>query len=199
MYMEDKYFYDKKDKKVIALNGVTYDLYRIVANQNFTTALGDVKKGDKGGYISNGTLSQEGNCWVDGGSLIGPDCFVSGDACICKSILAHDVFVGNTAVVSNSRLNPETKVTAFGGSSINSSVIYGGANLSGEAKLFSCRIMGNVSMTDDAVLTHCNVVKGSDISFVGKQQAINFEIRGTGWYGISDSIQKTKLEKSLTL
>lgn len=196
--MEDKYIYDEKDRQVIALNGTPHVLYRIIANRDIQTILGEIKKGTKGGYISKGALSQEGNSWVEQ-SLVGPDCFVGGNACVYKSILSHDVSVGNNATIISSKLNPKTKITVYGSASVNATKIYGGANLSGEAKLFSSKIMGYVSMTDDTVLTHCSVVEGSDISFVEKQQATNFKICGKGWYGISDSITKTKIEKSLTL
>jgi hypothetical protein len=58
-----KYMLDKTDK--IRKNGKT--LYRIVALRDF----GDVKAGDKGGYIrKESNLSQEGDCWVYDGAYV---------------------------------------------------------------------------------------------------------------------------------
>lgn len=55
-------------------------LYRIEAIQNF----GDVKTGDKGGYIeSEANLSHEGDCWVYGDAQVYGDTRISDNAWVC--------------------------------------------------------------------------------------------------------------------
>ena len=52
-------------EETINVNGIT--LYRIEALKDF----GDVKEGDKGGFIeSEENLSHDGNCWVYGNAKV---------------------------------------------------------------------------------------------------------------------------------
>ena len=70
--MEEKY---KLTDEAINVNGRT--LYRIEALKDF----GDVKKGDKGGYVENEeNLSQSGGCWVYRDAAVYGSAKVYGDA-----------------------------------------------------------------------------------------------------------------------
>ena len=196
--MEDiKFVYDENDYVNGVFAGEKFRAYRIIANRDIYTQFGLVKKGSKGGYIVKGTLSQEGDCWVSQGSSIGPDCFVSGAAYVNKSTLGHDVFVGNSAVISCSKIFPKTKVTAMGASTIKGSKIFGGAYLSGDASLEYCCIRGEVSMTDDSYMRGCEVEKGSHLSFVNHICESNKTISGQGLYSVNPSIKTTEKTKGL--
>ena len=69
----EKFKLDKKDFKTIN----NTKLFRIIALKDF----GNVKKGDKGGYIEKvENLSLEGNCWVSGDARVSGTARISGDA-----------------------------------------------------------------------------------------------------------------------
>ena len=73
--MEKKY---KLTNETINVDGRT--LYRIEALRDF----GDVKKGDKGGFIEKeDNLSQSNNCWVYGDAKVYDDAEVYGSAEVC--------------------------------------------------------------------------------------------------------------------
>lgn len=75
MDMEKKYDFTDEMK---VFGGIT--LRRIVALRDF----GDVKAGDKGGWIEKEeNLSQDGNAWVCGNARICGDAQVCGDARVC--------------------------------------------------------------------------------------------------------------------
>ena len=68
-----KYILTEETKEV---NGII--LHRIEAVKDF----GDVKTGDKGGWIEKENLSQEGNAWVYGEACVTGSARVSGSACV---------------------------------------------------------------------------------------------------------------------
>ena len=69
--MKKKY---KLTEETTNVDGIT--LYRIEALIDF----GDVKEGDKGGFVEgNKNLSHEGNCWVYGNAI------VCGNAKVCNN------------------------------------------------------------------------------------------------------------------
>ena len=72
-------------------------LYRIEALRDF----GDVKGGDRGGWIeSEDNLSHEGSCWVFGNAGVCDRAWVSGDAKVYDNARVHDnaMVSGNAGV-----------------------------------------------------------------------------------------------------
>lgn len=64
MTLEKKYYLDLSDSIKV---GSEITLYRVVALRDF----GDIKAGDKGGYIqSESNLSHAGDCWVYGDAIV---------------------------------------------------------------------------------------------------------------------------------
>ena len=96
-------------------------LYRIEALKDF----GDVKKGDKGGYVENeDNLSQYDNCWIYGVAK------VYDDAKVCDNAIVRD--------------NAEIS----GGAGV-----FGNAEVSDNAKVYECAwIYDKVHVCDDAVV-----------------------------------------------
>ena len=72
-------------------------LYRIEALKDF----GDVKMGDKGGFIENeNNLSQYGDCWVYGDAIICDNALVYGNA----KIYDNAIVCGNVKVFGNAKV-----------------------------------------------------------------------------------------------
>ena len=96
--MEKKY---KLTEKSINVDGRT--LYRIEALRDF----GDVKKGNKGGFIENeSNLSQSGDCWVYGNAWVFGNANVHGDA----KVYGHAEVYGHARVFDNAQVFGNAKV-----------------------------------------------------------------------------------------
>ena len=96
--MEKKY---KLTDETINLCGKK--LCRIKALKDF----GDVKKGDKGGFIEDEhNLSHDGNSWVDGNAWVYGNARVYGDSCVCGNAMVYgDACVyGNACVCGNIKI-----------------------------------------------------------------------------------------------
>lgn len=91
-----------KKYKLLTDDTITIDgrmLYRIEALKDF----GNVKKGQKGGYVeSEDNLSHEGNCWVYGGAKVYnnakvyDNAKVDGEACMHGKVVLRDCEVVST-------------------------------------------------------------------------------------------------------
>lgn len=114
-------------------------LYRIEALKDF----GDVKKGDKGGYVENeNNLSQEGNCWIyDNAKVYGNarfygDAKVFGDAKVCDhaKVYGNAHVFDNTLVCGNAQVFGYARV--FGRAFVcDNAKVYGDAIVFGEAQV----------------------------------------------------------------
>ena len=90
--MEKKY---KLTEETTIVNDRT--LYRIETLKDF----GNVKKGDKGGFIENeNNLSQSGDCWVYGNAMVYGDAVVCGNAEVDDNakVYGNAVVSGNAVV-----------------------------------------------------------------------------------------------------
>ena len=108
-----------------------HTLHRIEALIDF----GDVKKGDKGGWIEQeSNLSQEGDCWIYGRAMVFEDAKVSGDAEIS----------GRAEVYGKAEISGKASITG-------KSIIYGNAKVFGKAAIFGkAQILGNASIFEKA-------------------------------------------------
>ena len=122
----DKYRLLTDDFKELPTNGIK--LYRIEALMDF----GDVKKGDKGGYIQSegDNLSHEKTCWVYGDARVSGDAWVYGNA-----LVSGDAWVYGDAQVSGNAW------------------VYGDARVYGNA-----RVSGNAWVSGDAEISSSNDV-----------------------------------------
>ena len=102
--MDKKY---KLTEETINVNGIT--LYRIEALKDF----GNVKKGDKGGFIEKeNNLSQSGDCWVYGNAKVYNNAKVFDNADIYGNAEVYDnaTISGNAKVYGNAVICGNTKV-----------------------------------------------------------------------------------------
>jgi len=91
----------KLTKETIEHNGRT--LHRIEAVSNF----GDVKKGDKGGFIEKEeNLSQKGNCWVYDNAKVSGDAELFDTAWVCDDARVS----GNVKVSDNAWVYGDIKI-----------------------------------------------------------------------------------------
>ena len=130
--MEKKY---KLTEETINVDGRT--LYRIEALRDF----GDVKKGDKGGFIENeNNLTQYGKCWVydnaevSGYAIVHDNATVSGNAKVS----------GNAMVYENAKVYGDAKVSG-------NAIVYGDAEVCGKAEVCDkAKICGNAIIANDS-------------------------------------------------
>ena len=130
--MEKKY---KLTDKTINLNGRT--LYRIEALKDF----GDVKKGDKGGFVeSENNLSQNGDCWIYDDACVYDGGHVDGDA----KILGDARVYGNSLVTDKAVVTDNTVING-------NSVIYGNAHVRGNAHISDAYVLDNVVVSNATI------------------------------------------------
>ena len=130
--MEKKY---KLTEETINVDGRT--LYRIEALRDF----GNVKKGDKGGFIENeNNLTQYGKCWVydnaevSGYAIVHDNATVSGNAKVS----------GNAMVYENAKVYGDAKVSG-------NAIVYGDAEVCGKAEVCDKAIVcGNAIVANDS-------------------------------------------------
>ena len=97
---QDTMKYRLTDEKINTIFGV---LTRIEAIKDF----GEIKKGDKGGFIANEkNLSQDGNAWISGNAWVYGDAQVYGDAWISGNarVYGNAWVYGNAQVYGNARV-----------------------------------------------------------------------------------------------
>ena len=146
--MEKKY---RLTDETIEFNGVK--LYRIEALKDF----GDVKKGDKGGFLqSEENLSQLGNCWIFDNAIVYGKAEVFGDAmiyCSAKVYYYAKVF-DNAKVYDNANVFGDAKV--FGNTKF-----FGDAMIYGKAEVYdNAKVCGNVKVCDDAKVCGDTTIRG---------------------------------------
>ena len=96
--MEKKY---KLTEETINVDGRT--LYRIEALKDF----GDVKKGDKGGFVENeNNLSQCCDCWVYDDALVCENAVVGGNVKVGGNAMVY----GDAKVIGNAKVGGNTRV-----------------------------------------------------------------------------------------
>ena len=183
-----KYVYDFNDKKYIIVKGKRFTLYRIISVTSFLCGNNNlVTYGKKGGYCALNVLSQEGRCWIDEKSIVGPNCYVSGDAQVENSLLAHDCSLGERALVSNSKILPASEATIRQNGRVCNSEIVGSLQLKEDATIFDSKIKGRVQMEGQTYLIDSEVeTLGNGIMMVGNRALTNVKVVGSGTVGISD-------------
>ena len=133
-------------------------LYRIEALRDF----GDVKKGDKGGFIEKeGNLSQSDNCWVYGNAKVCDKAMVYNNAKVYDNVMVFD----NAMVYGNAKVSGNALVYGNGVVHDNAVVcdnasVYGNArvcdNVWVNCKVQVCgcaEVFGKAKICGDAVIT----------------------------------------------
>ena len=163
--MEKKY---KLTEETINVGGTA--LYRIEALRDF----GDVKKGDKGGFIEKeDNLSQSGDCWIYGdakvcdNAMVCDNAKVSGNALVYGNGVVHDnaVVYDNANVYGNARVYGKAKVYEYAAVCDNA-MVCGNAKAYGNARVcdnvwVNCKVQvcgcaevfGEAKICGDAVIT----------------------------------------------
>ena len=153
--MEKKY---KLTDETISVNGRT--LYRIEALKDF----GDVKKGDKGGYVEKEeNLSQSGGCWVYRDAAVYGSAKVYGDAEVYDDAAVY----GDAQVYGDAR-------------------VYGDASVHGDARVCDhARVYDNARVRDNAWV--CGYAKVCDNAIVRDKAEISDNAEVSGNAEVSDN------------
>ena len=151
--MEKKY---KLTEETINVDGRT--LYRIEA----LTYFGDVKQGDKGGFIENeNNLTQYGKCWVYDNATVSGNAKVSGNAIIHEDAKVYgDAKVSGNAIVHD-------KAEVYGDAMVyENAKIYGDAKVSGNAVVFGDAVVcGKAEVCDEAIVCG-NAIVANDSDYI---------------------------------
>ena len=119
-------------------------LYRIKALKDF----GDVKKGDKGGYVeSYANLAQNGDCWVADNAQVYNNAVVYDTALVYLDARVYDnaEVYGDANVYYNAKISGNAKV--YGGAKV-----YGDAEVCGDARVYGdARVNGEAHVCDEDV------------------------------------------------
>ena len=116
------------------INVINKTLYRIEALKDF----GDVKKGDKGGYVKKEeNLSQCDDCWVYDDAMVYDNAMVYGNAKVCDDAMVYD----NAMVCGNAKV-------------FDNAIVYGNTRVYDDAKVRdNAVVFGNAEICGDAVIT----------------------------------------------
>ena len=153
--MENKYKLTEE-----SINYCNKTLYRIEALKNF----GNVKKGDKGGYVEKeDNLSQEGNCWIYGDAIVCNNAIVCGDAMVSDNAKV----CGDATVCCKARVGGNAEVC--GNAYVyGDAYVYGKALVCGNAKVYckarvsgNAKVYGNAKVSDNANIYGNVQVSGS--------------------------------------
>ena len=138
--MEKKY---KLTEETINVGGTA--LYRIEALRDF----GDVKKGDKGGFIEKeDNLSQSDNCWVYGNAKVCDKAMVYNNAKVYDNVMVFD----NAMVYGNAKVSGNALVYGNGVVHDNA-VVCDNANVYGNARVYSkAKVYEYAAVFDDAMV-----------------------------------------------
>lgn len=152
-----KYKLDLADSKLV--EGRT--LYRVVALRDF----GDIKEGEKGGYIqSEDNLSHEGQSWIGndamvyGDAWVGENAWVSGNAKVWGNVFIF----GNARVSDNVRIYDHARI--FGAAQISEhAIIRGAALISGSVTVSGKAIVyGAARLSDFEAISGDCMLSGAD-------------------------------------
>lgn len=137
-----------------SINYLCRTLYRIEALKDF----GDVKKGDKGGYVeSENNLSQEGDCWIYNNAKVYDNAKVWVNAKIYNSAKIFDSAKvwGKVEVSGNAKVFGDALV-------MGRAKVYGNIQVCGNAKVWGrTKVYGNVQVYGDAKIGHKAKVYGN--------------------------------------
>ena len=169
--MEKKY---KLTEETINVDGRT--LYRIEA----LTYFGDVKQGDKGGFIENeNNLTQYGKCWVydnaevSGYAMVHNNATVSGNAKVSGNAIIHedakvygDAKVSGKAIVHD-KAEIYDNAEVFGDTMVyENAKIYDNAKVSGNAVVFGdAEVCGKAEVCDNAEIRG-NAIVANDSDYI---------------------------------
>ena len=127
------------------INVMDRTLYRIEALKDF----GDVKKGDKDGFIEKEeNLSQYDDCWVYGHAKVYGDAEVFGNVKVCDnaSVFGNATVHGNARICSNAQVYDNAKV-------YGNAVVYDKAQIYGNVEVHNnAMVCGNAEVYDNAMV-----------------------------------------------
>ena len=144
------------------------NVFQIVALTNF----GNVKKGEKGGWIAKeSNLSQEGDCWVYPNGIVAQDAVVRDDAIVYNGFISESAIVDKDAVIGwryaserdMPRVAGNAHITDFG--KVRNHAYVGGFAVVKDAANISdyAIVRDHASIEDDASVFHNAIVFGNAI------------------------------------
>lgn len=150
-------------------------LYRIEAVRDF----GDVKAGDRGGYIqSEKNLSHDGDCWVSGNALVFGDAQVSGNAWVFDNAKVS----GNAWVFGNAWVSGDAEI----GSDADYICLKGFGSENRNTTMFRCK--------DGAVFVVCGCFEGTLDEFAAKVKQVHGDNKYGKEYGLCVELAKVHFE-----
>ena len=151
--MEKKYKLTEETKEWCG-----HTLHRIEALKDF----GDVKTGDKGGWIEKETnLSHADNAWVGGSACVGDSARVSGSACVSDS----------ACVYGEARVGGEARVS-------DSACVYDSARVGGSARVYGEACVGDSACVSDSACVYDSACVGDSARVYGSAC-----VSGSAWVG----------------
>ena len=162
--MEEKYKLTEE-----SINYFGRALYRIEALKDF----GNVKKGDKGGYVqSEENLSQEGDCWISDNAQVWDKAIVSGNA----YVYGYATVCCKARVADNAQVFGDTQV-------YDDAQVYGNAKVSGNAKVYcKAQVYGNAEVYGNAQVSGSTKIYGNAEVYGYVQVCGSAEIRNNSDY-----------------
>ena len=146
--MENKYKLTEE-----TINAGDKTLHRREALRDF----GDVKKGDKGGYVENeDNLSQRGNCWIYDNAIVFGNAIVSGNAKVYDNakVFENAKVCGNVEVYGKAQVYDDALVC-------EDAQVYGYAWVCGDARVYGdARVFENATISSNANVCDNAMVRG---------------------------------------
>ena len=159
--MEKKYKLTKEN-----ISYFSRTLYRIEALKDF----GNVKKGDKGGYVeSEYNLSQEGDCWIFDNAKVYGYAEVYNDALVFDNAEVY----GNAKVYCNAKVYGKALVygyvEVYGNTEVyDNALVFGNAEVWGNAKVYGKALVYNNAFVYDNALIFGNAYVSDNAEVFGK-------------------------------
>ncbi|MBQ3033144.1 MAG: hypothetical protein IJD28_02085 [Deferribacterales bacterium] len=136
-----------------------HKLYRIKALKDF----GNVKKGDKGGYVESYTnLAHGSNCWISDNATVYDNAKVYGDA----QLYGEAQVSGNARVYDNAKVYGNAKI-CNNAKIYDMAQVYGGALVSGNAKVNENAVICSSAKVYDNSLVFGNAKVGGNAKVYG--------------------------------
>lgn len=174
---KNKKFFYKEDDVIYQDDKV---LYRIASLRAIDNPHENVKKGELGGYIARGALSQEGNSWVSTNSKVCFGSYVTDDGYVFNSTLRNVTISGKAAVVDSNFESPEGEMSNITDNSlVIKSDVKGSVSLEKSARLDSCKVVGNLKMKGSSTLINCTI-KSKYLETRGIEKVVDRKIEGEG-------------------
>lgn len=137
-----------------------YTLYRIEC----INAFGDVKVGDKGGWLEKeDNLDTSDNAWVSGDAMVFGDAWVTGNACVSDNAMVFgDACIYGDALVSEDAMVFGNAKVSGNALVFEDAMVFGNARVSGNALVYgNSEVFGNALVSGNACVSGKSEISGN--------------------------------------